>query len=99
MADGSGEPGGRGFLLRKRDVEPAMSRVFDRFPILQQRRKTMAGSLSGGERKMLALGRGRVVTSGSGPDLLSSDGLVATLLGQRAAPSHSGESGSSQLTL
>jgi branched-chain amino acid transport system ATP-binding protein len=32
-------------------------RVFDRFPILGQRRRQLAGTLSGGERQMLAMGR------------------------------------------
>ena len=31
--------------------------MFDRFPILQQRRKQQAGTLSGGEQQMLAMGR------------------------------------------
>lgn len=34
-----------------------MAVVFDLFPRLQERRKQQAGSLSGGERQMLALGR------------------------------------------
>jgi branched-chain amino acid transport system ATP-binding protein len=32
-------------------------RVFDRFPILGQRRHQLAGTLSGGERQMLSMGR------------------------------------------
>ncbi|MCL2434367.1 MAG: ABC transporter ATP-binding protein, partial [Clostridia bacterium] len=32
--------------------------VFDRFPILAQRRNQMGGTLSGGEQQMLAIGRG-----------------------------------------
>lgn len=134
------------FLLRKRDVGPAIERVYSRFPFLAQRRNIPAGRLSGGERKMLALGRvlmtsptlvlldepsaglapavsaqlledhvpalvsegtsvvlveqrakqalrysdwaymlagGRVITAGPARQLLESDDLVATLLGQR----------------
>lgn len=37
----------------KRDLDD----VFDRFPRLRERRKQLAGTLSGGERQMLALGR------------------------------------------
>ena len=35
-----------------------MDRIFDRFPILGQRRKQHGGTLSGGEQQMLAIGRG-----------------------------------------
>jgi branched-chain amino acid transport system ATP-binding protein len=35
-----------------------LSTVFDLFPILSERRKQAAGTLSGGEQQMLALGRG-----------------------------------------
>lgn len=38
-------------------VATALDRVHDRFPILHDRRDQMAGSLSGGEQQMLALGR------------------------------------------
>ena len=37
----------------KRDLDD----VFDRFPRLRERRRQLAGTLSGGERQMLALGR------------------------------------------
>ena len=35
-----------------------LTRVFDLFPILKERRKRTAGYLSGGEQQMLAIGRG-----------------------------------------
>jgi branched-chain amino acid transport system ATP-binding protein len=35
-----------------------MEEVFELFPILSERRKQMAGSLSGGEQQMLAIARG-----------------------------------------
>jgi branched-chain amino acid transport system ATP-binding protein len=38
-------------------VEAAWARVMDLFPILQERRKAVAGYLSGGEQQMLAIGR------------------------------------------
>jgi len=40
-----------------RDVKPAMAEVFAIFPHLEPRRRQLAGTLSGGERQMLALGR------------------------------------------
>lgn len=38
-------------------IAAALHRVFDLFPRLAERRRQMAGTLSGGERQMLALGR------------------------------------------
>jgi branched-chain amino acid transport system ATP-binding protein len=38
-------------------VAADMRNVFDRFPILAERRRQMAGTLSGGEQQMLAIGR------------------------------------------
>jgi branched-chain amino acid transport system ATP-binding protein len=35
-----------------------MQTVFDLFPVLKERRKSMAGVLSGGQQQMLAIGRG-----------------------------------------
>ncbi len=34
-----------------------LDRIFERFPILKERRRQMAGTLSGGEQQMLAIGR------------------------------------------
>ncbi len=39
------------------DITRDLEDVFDRFPRLRERRKQLAGTLSGGERQMLALGR------------------------------------------
>jgi branched-chain amino acid transport system ATP-binding protein len=47
-----------GYLLAKeRDVLAAMARVFAAFPRLLERRGQRAGSMSGGEQQMLAIGR------------------------------------------
>ncbi|HEY8244443.1 MAG TPA: ABC transporter ATP-binding protein [Casimicrobiaceae bacterium] len=50
-----------GAFARRRDGEAATRRaldeVYQRFPRLADRRKQLAGTLSGGERQMLALGR------------------------------------------
>ncbi len=40
-----------------RDIEEARRAVYKRFPRLEERRLQLAGTLSGGERQMLALGR------------------------------------------
>jgi branched-chain amino acid transport system ATP-binding protein len=47
----------------------ALDAVLELFPILRQRRTQLAGSLSGGEQQMLALGRGLMAR----PDLLLLD--------------------------
>jgi branched-chain amino acid transport system ATP-binding protein len=47
-----------GFSRRDREVRSDIERVFAYFPILAQRRKQSANSLSGGEQQMLAIGRG-----------------------------------------
>ncbi|MCD8348565.1 MAG: ABC transporter ATP-binding protein [Lachnospiraceae bacterium] len=38
-------------------IEASMKDVFEKFPRLQERRKQLAGTLSGGEQQMLAVGR------------------------------------------
>jgi branched-chain amino acid transport system ATP-binding protein len=43
---------------KKEDIEADMGYVFNLFPILKERQKQMAGTLSGGEQQMLAIGRG-----------------------------------------
>jgi branched-chain amino acid transport system ATP-binding protein len=43
---------------RSRDVEEARDQVFEYFPRLAERADQMAGTLSGGEQQMLAIGRG-----------------------------------------
>jgi len=52
-----------------RKIEENLAFVHNMFPALAQRRKQLAGSLSGGEQRMLALGRGLM----SQPDLLLVD--------------------------
>ena len=41
----------------RRDIAADMARVFDQFPRLAERRQQPAGTLSGGEQQMLAIGR------------------------------------------
>ena len=42
----------------KSSIAPSKEQVFDLFPRLKERRKQAAGTLSGGEQQMLAIGRG-----------------------------------------
>ena len=49
-----------GAYTRKSPGERAatLARIFDLFPILKERQRQLAGTLSGGEQQMLAIGRG-----------------------------------------
>jgi branched-chain amino acid transport system ATP-binding protein len=49
--------GGHMRRRRRGDREEALAAVFELFPILKERRKQTAGSMSGGEQQMLAIGR------------------------------------------
>jgi branched-chain amino acid transport system ATP-binding protein len=46
-----------GFLRPRRELQRGLDETFSRFPRLKERRHQIAGTLSGGERQMLALGR------------------------------------------
>lgn len=46
-----------GAYLQKKGIEENIKKVFDLFPILRERSWQMAGTLSGGEQQMLAVGR------------------------------------------
>jgi branched-chain amino acid transport system ATP-binding protein len=46
-----------GAYLRKDGLDEAVERVFALFPLLRERRKQLAGTLSGGEQQMVAMGR------------------------------------------
>ena len=58
-----------GAYLSRKDFDERLGQIFEWFPILEQRRKQSAGTMSGGERQMLALGRALM----SGPQLLLLD--------------------------
>jgi branched-chain amino acid transport system ATP-binding protein len=46
-----------GAYLRKDGFKEALERVLELFPVLRDRRKQLAGTLSGGEQQMVAMGR------------------------------------------
>jgi len=60
-----------GAFLRndKGGIEKDMKRIFELFPILKERENQIAGTLSGGEQQMLAMGRGLM----SNPELILLD--------------------------
>ena len=64
------------------DVNGAMERVYEQFPRLRERRRQIAGTLSGGEQQMLAMGRALM----SSPKLMMLDepsmGLAPILVEQ-----------------
>jgi branched-chain amino acid transport system ATP-binding protein len=47
-------------VIRK-EISSDLNEIWDYFPVLQQRRHQVAGSLSGGEQQMLAIGRALMV--------------------------------------
>lgn len=46
----------------KAKVKASIEEIYDYFPILKERRNQLAGTLSGGEQQMLAIGRGLMST-------------------------------------
>jgi branched-chain amino acid transport system ATP-binding protein len=49
------------YLVKNRErIKADMERVYDLFPILRERKRQLAGTMSGGEQQMLAIGRGIV---------------------------------------
>ena len=43
--------------MNKKEIAETLAMVYKRFPRLEERKKQMAGTLSGGEQQMLAMGR------------------------------------------
>ena len=50
-----------GAFTRKDDISDTLENIYERFPRLKERRKQIAGTLSGGEQQMLAMGRGLMI--------------------------------------
>ena len=66
----------------KAEIEADMEAVFNQFPRLKERRRQLAGTLSGGEQQMLAMGRALLAS----PELIVMDepsmGLSPLLVGE-----------------
>ena len=66
----------------KAEIEATMEQVFAQFPRLEERRRQLAGTLSGGEQQMLAMGRALLAN----PELIVLDepsmGLSPLLVGE-----------------
>ncbi|MFZ5828327.1 MAG: ABC transporter ATP-binding protein [Bacillota bacterium] len=45
------------FLRKEADLSLEYARIYELFPVLKERRRQLAGTLSGGEQQMLAIGR------------------------------------------
>ncbi|MDR1392338.1 MAG: ABC transporter ATP-binding protein [Clostridiales bacterium] len=71
-----------GYVRSKKEVEEGIEDIFFRFPRLKERHRQLAGTLSGGEQQMLAIGRALM----SKPTLLMFDepsmGLAPLLIAQ-----------------
>jgi neutral amino acid transport system ATP-binding protein len=64
-----------GAFIRKDSLKPLKDRVFTMFDALKKRRHQLAGTLSGGERQMLAMGRALMLE----PDMMILDEPSAAL--------------------
>ncbi len=71
-----------GYVRPNGEIDDSIAQVYDSFPRLKERRKQLAGTLSGGEQQMLAMGRAMM----SKPSLLMLDepsmGLAPILVEQ-----------------
>lgn len=64
-----------GAYIRKGNIQTLKDKIYDTFPVLAKRRNQRAGTLSGGERQMLAMGRAMMLE----PKLLILDEPSAAL--------------------
>jgi branched-chain amino acid transport system ATP-binding protein len=58
-----------GYTVKPSNLQPRLDQVYKIFPVLKERQKQIAGTLSGGEQQMVAIGRGLM----AGPRLLMLD--------------------------
>ena len=67
-----------GAYLHREELETTREEVYELFPVLDDRRDQRAGTLSGGEQQMLAIGRGLMAQ----PEILALDELSVGLAPQ-----------------
>ncbi len=58
-----------GYTVNPADLPPRLDHIFKIFPVLEERQRQIAGTLSGGEQQMVAIGRSLM----AGPKLLMLD--------------------------
>jgi ABC-type branched-subunit amino acid transport system ATPase component len=58
-----------GAFIRRDDISGSLERVYDLFPVLKEKQRIKAGSMSGGEQRMIGIGRALMLS----PDLLLLD--------------------------
>jgi len=58
-----------GAFIRRDDISDSLERVYDLFPVLKEKQRIKAGSMSGGEQRMVGIGRALMLS----PDLLLLD--------------------------
>ena len=58
-----------GAFIRRDDISGSLERVYDLFPVLKEKQRVKAGSMSGGEQRMVGIGRALMLS----PDLLLLD--------------------------
>jgi branched-chain amino acid transport system ATP-binding protein len=71
-----------GYILDDKAVlEARIEAVLEQFPILRERARQHAGTLSGGEQQMLSMARAQIIAAGSPTDVQADPAVLAAYLG------------------